>query len=53
MLLVLIEELAIILNEYLTEMTEILFQHDGTIDKYLGDGIMAFFGAPIADENHR
>ncbi|MBC8228892.1 response regulator, partial [bacterium] len=46
------EELVIILNEYLTEMTKIIFQHNGTIDKYLGDGIMAFFGAPIADEKH-
>ncbi len=46
------EELVQIINEYLTEMTEIIFQHNGTIDKYLGDGIMAFFGAPIPDEKH-
>ena len=46
------EELAPILNEYLTEMTEIIFQHGGTIDRYLGDGIMTFFGAPIPDEKH-
>ena len=46
------EELVSIINEYLTEMTEIIFQHSGTIDKYLGDGIMAFFGAPVPDEKH-
>jgi len=40
------------LNEYLTEMTEILLKHDGTLDKYDGDAIKAFFGAPVYFEDH-
>lgn len=38
-----------LLNEYLTPMTRIIFEHKGTIDKYVGDMIMAFWGAPIED----
>jgi adenylate cyclase len=40
------------LNTFLTPMTEIIFEHYGTIDKYVGDLIMAFWGAPLNDENH-
>jgi len=40
------------LNLYLTEMTKIIFKEQGTIDKYIGDAIMAFWGAPLADPDH-
>ncbi len=40
------------LNEYFTEMNAIIFKHGGTLDKYMGDGIMAFFGAPVHYEDH-
>ena len=46
------EELSQLMNEYLTPMTEIIFRHRGTIDKYMGDAIMAFWGAPLADDEH-
>jgi adenylate cyclase len=46
------QELAMLLNEYLTEMTRIVFQHDGTLDKYIGDAVMAFWGAPVVDPEH-
>ena len=41
------------LNEYLTEMTDIILRYDGTVDKYIGDAIMAFYGAPIAMPDHQ
>ena len=40
------EELASLLNEYLTDMSEIALQHGATIDKFIGDAILAFFGDP-------
>jgi adenylate cyclase len=45
-------DLSEVLNSYLTPMTEIIFKHQGTIDKYMGDAIMAFWGAPIAFDDH-
>lgn len=41
-----------LLNEYLTEMTDTLLENKGTLDKYEGDAIIAFFGAPMKLENH-
>jgi adenylate cyclase len=46
------QELAALLNEYLTEMTQIVFRHNGTLDKYIGDAVMAFWGAPFEDAKH-
>lgn len=40
------------LNEYLQAMTDIVFKHDGTLDKYVGDAIVAFYGAPIPYNDH-
>jgi adenylate cyclase len=40
------------MNQYLSEMSDIVMAHGGIIDKYLGDGIVAVFGAPLADLNH-
>jgi len=45
-------ELTHLMNEMLTPMTRIIHQHRGTIDKYMGDAIMAFWGAPLHDPNH-
>lgn len=46
------KQLTQLMNEYLTPMTHIIHSHRGTIDKYMGDAIMAFWGAPLPDENH-
>lgn len=46
------EELVELLNEYLSEMSEIILKNKGTIDKYIGDAIMGIFGAPVYIENH-
>jgi len=44
-------ELVELLNEFLTEMTNIILKHEGTVDKFEGDAIIAFYGAPNALEN--
>ena len=46
------EEVVAILNEYLTEMTDIIIRWDGTLDKFVGDMIVAFWGAPLPQPNH-
>ena len=46
------EELATVLNKYLSPMTEILMSYDGYVDKYEGDAIMCDFGVPIEDPDH-
>jgi adenylate cyclase len=46
------ERLVALLNGYLTPMTDIVFEHGGTLDKYMGDSIMAFYGAPLAQPDH-
>ena len=40
------------LNRYLTEMSEAILDHGGTLVAYMGDGIMAVFGAPLKQEDH-
>ena len=46
------EEIHSIVNEFYSVMAPIIFKYEGTIDKYMGDGIMAFFGDPIEFEDH-
>jgi len=46
------DELALLMNAFLTPLSRVVHQHNGTIDKYMGDCIMAFWGAPLPDEHH-
>src|SRR5207249_9732163 len=46
------QELAVFLNQYLSDMTQIVFERRGTLDKYIGDAVMAFWGAPFEEEGH-
>jgi adenylate cyclase len=46
------EALVRFLNEYLSAMTGIVLQYEGTVDKYMGDAIMAFYGAPLDQADH-
>jgi len=46
------KELSTLMNEFLTPLTEVIYSRRGTIDKYMGDAIMAFWGAPLADAEH-
>jgi len=45
-------ELTLMMNDYLTEMTRIIQKYRGTVDKYIGDAVMAFWGAPIRQPDH-
>ena len=46
-------QLKTLLNDFFTPITGIIFDHNGTIDKYVGDMVMAFWGAPLDDSDHR
>jgi len=46
------QELALFLNQYLSDMTRIVFRNNGTLDKYIGDAVMAFWGAPFEEPGH-
>jgi len=46
------QELVKYINKYLTAMTDVILEDEGTLDKYVGDEIMAFWGAPIDQKNH-
>ncbi|MBI5437593.1 MAG: CHASE2 domain-containing protein [Nitrosomonadales bacterium] len=46
------KELTLLMNEFLTPLSRIVYKHRGTIDKYMGDCIMAFWGAPLLDPSH-
>jgi adenylate cyclase len=46
------EQLTLCLNKYMTMMTNTLFEHNGTLDKYIGDAMVAYWGAPVELENH-
>ncbi|RLB48759.1 MAG: adenylate/guanylate cyclase domain-containing protein, partial [Deltaproteobacteria bacterium] len=46
------EEVVSLLNELFTVMTELVFRHGGTVDKFVGDCVMAVFGAPTAQADH-
>jgi class 3 adenylate cyclase len=46
------EEISLLLNNYLSEMAKLIYEHEGTLDKIIGDGIMVFFGDPVPISDH-
>jgi len=46
------KDLSALMNQFLTPMTQVIHEHRGTIDKYMGDAVMAFWGAPLPDVEH-
>jgi adenylate cyclase len=46
------QDLALFLNQYLSDMTGLVFEYQGTLDKYIGDAVMAFWGAPFEVNDH-
>jgi adenylate cyclase len=48
-----VDDLGLFLNGYFRSMTEIIFKHNGTLDKYMGDGILAVFGAPVPEPDYQ
>jgi adenylate cyclase len=46
------ELLSVLINRYLTDMTNIIFKYKGVLDKYIGDAVMAFWGAPVKEKHH-
>lgn len=46
------QEIVSVLNDYLSRMSEVIFKYKGTIDKFIGDAVMAIFGAPVPQKDH-
>jgi class 3 adenylate cyclase len=46
------DQVFVTLNEYLTAMSDVIYDFQGTLDKFMGDGILAFWGAPVRQEDH-
>jgi adenylate cyclase len=46
------QDLALFLNQYLSDMSNLVFDHQGTLDKFIGDAVMAFWGAPFEEPGH-